>query len=225
MPKPLTERGASRPVTDFPAPIHYAPSVTAPNETEDQIVASIRRIIRAIDLQSRRLQEGHAMTGPQLATLRAAEKHGPITISALARAVHLGQPTVSGILTRLERRGLVARRRSEDDRRSVVIAVTQAGATVLAEAPSLLQDRFREKLARLEDWERHWMLSALERIASMMDAEELDAAPILETGPMISKADAAAGLADSRAAERNLQLGPDADREDARDAASSRNGR
>lgn len=160
-------------------------------DIEDHIVASIRRIIRAIDLQSRRLQDRHKLTGPQLATLRAAERLGAITISALARAVHLSQPTVSGILNRLERRGLVERKRSDDDRRSVVIEVTEEGRRLLDEAPSLLQERFRAELARLEDWERHWMLAALERIASMMDAEGIDAAPILETGPVSPSGDEA----------------------------------
>ena len=163
--------------------------MSTPNELEDQIVASIRRIIRAIDLQSRRLQDRHKLTGPQLATLREAHRVGQPSISALARAVHLSQPTVSGIVTRLERRGLVTRKRSEGDRRSVGIEVTEEGLDVLDEAPSLLQERFRAELARLEDWERHWMLSALERIASMMDAEHLDAAPILETGPVVQPAE------------------------------------
>ncbi len=161
----------------------------ASNEVEDQIVASIRRIIRAIDLQSRRLQDEHKLTGPQLATLRGAQKLGEVSISILARAVHLSQPTVSGILNRLERRGLVVRKRSADDRRSVVIGMTEEGLSVLDEAPSLLQDRFRAELARLEGWERHWMLSALERIASMMDAEGIDAAPILEVGPVSQPAE------------------------------------
>ena len=159
------------------------------NEVEDQIVASIRRIIRAIDLQSRRLQDQHKLAGPQLATLRGAQKLGEVSISTLARAVHLSQPTVSGILNRLERRELVVRKRSAGDRRSVVIGVTEEGLRVLDEAPSLLQDRFRAELARLEDWERHWMLSALERIASMMDAEGIDAAAILEVGPVSQPAE------------------------------------
>jgi DNA-binding MarR family transcriptional regulator len=161
----------------------------ASNEVEDEIVASIRRIIRAIDLQSRRLQDQHKLTGPQLATLRGAHKLGEISISTLARGVHLSQPTVSGILNRLEHRGLVVRKRSEGDRRSVVIGVTEEGLRVLDAAPSLLQDRFRDELARLEGWERHWMLSALERIASMMDAEGIDAAPILEVGPVSQTAE------------------------------------
>ena len=77
------------------------------------------------------------------------------------------------------------------DRRSVVIGVTEEGLRVLDAAPSLLQDRFRAELARLEEWERHGMLSALERIASMMDAEGIDAAAILEVGPVSQPADEA----------------------------------
>lgn len=158
--------------------------MTGSREIEDHIVASIRRIIRAIDLQSRRLLDRYKLTGPQLATLREADRMGSVSTSALARSVHLSQPTVSGILTRLEKRGLIRRERSPDDRRSVEITVTPEGTRVLAEAPSLLQERFRAELARLEGWERHWLLAALERIASMMDAEAIDAAPILETGPV-----------------------------------------
>jgi len=159
------------------------------SEIEDHIVAAIRRIIRAIDLHSRQLLESHRLTGPQLATMRAAQKLDGPTTSALARAVHLSQPTVSGILSRLERSGLVCRQRSAGDRRSVVIRLTETGERVLEEAPSLLQERFREKLGRLEDWERHWMLAALERIASMMDADAIDAAPMLETGQISASID------------------------------------
>jgi len=170
--------------------------MTASLDVEHYIVASIRRIIRAIDLQSRRLQELHQLTGPQLATLREAHqlgrptsRLGEPTIGQLARAVHLSQPTVTGILNRLERRGLVRRERAAGDRRSVGIEVTDEGERLLDDAPSLLQERFRGELARLEDWERLWLLAALERIASMMDAGSIDAAPILETGPVTQPPD------------------------------------
>ena len=153
-------------------------------ELEDLIVASIRRIVRAVDLHSRHLVEAHGITAPQLATLAGAQQLGPVAIGALARAVHLSQPTVSGILDRLEQRGLAQRVRSDQDRRSVVVRITEKGEKVLRESPSLLQDRFREELSRLEGWERYWLLSALERVAAMMDAEAIKAAPVLEAGPI-----------------------------------------
>lgn len=152
---------------------------------EDQIVAAIRRIMRAVDLHSRHLAEAHGLTGPQLAILQAASRLGVASSTGvLARAVHLSGPTVTGILDRLARSGLVERTRSGQDRRSVTITVTPLGEEVLAAAPSLLQDRFRAELERVEDWEQSMILAMLQRIAAMMDAESLDASPVLVQGPV-----------------------------------------
>lgn len=151
---------------------------------EDQILAALRRIMRAVDLHSRHLLDAHGMTGPQLAVLQAAERLQTGSATALARAVHLSGATVSGILDRLGRHGLIRRERDERDRRSVSIVVTDAGRTMLEKAPSLLQDRFRIKLESLEDWERTQVLATLERIASMMAVSDLDASPILVAGPV-----------------------------------------
>ena len=152
---------------------------------ENQIVAAIRRIMRAVDLHSRHLAEEHGLTGPQLATLQAASRLGDASSTgALARAVHLSGPTVTGILDRLAKRGLVERARSGNDRRSVTITITPQGEEVMAAAPSLLQDRFRAQLARVEEWEQTMILAMLQRIAAMMDAESLDASPVLVPGPV-----------------------------------------
>lgn len=159
---------------------------------EDLIVAAIRRLMRAVDLHSRRLVEEHGLTGPQLATLQEAVKTGPVGASALARAVHLSGATMTGILTRLEKCGLVERTRGESDRRTVIVTVTDSGRDSLARAPSLLQDRFRQELSKLETWEQMTMLANLQRIASMMDAETLDAAPHLVADARAFEQDAAA---------------------------------
>ncbi|QDS87565.1 HTH-type transcriptional repressor NicR [Rosistilla ulvae] len=149
---------------------------------EDQIVAAIRQIIRAVDLHSRQLVNGHGMTGPQLAVLQEAERLGPVSPSALSRAVHLSQATVTGILQRLERRGLIQREQCVADRRSVLVQTTPVGQQLLTASPSLLQDRFRDSLSALEDWERLQILSTLQRVAALMDAEHIDAAPHLTSG-------------------------------------------
>ncbi|MFQ5424089.1 MAG: MarR family winged helix-turn-helix transcriptional regulator [Phycisphaerae bacterium] len=151
---------------------------------EDEIVAALRRIIRAVDLHSRHLMHQVGLTWPQLATLRAAERLGGCSIGALARAVHLGQPTLTGIVQRLERAGHVERSRHQQDGRSVTVTITSSGRNLLKDAPSLLQDRFHAELAKLKDWERFQTLASLQRIAEMMDVETLDASPILVAGPM-----------------------------------------
>lgn len=152
-------------------------------DIESQIVASIRRIIRAIDLHSRHLAEEFGLTGPQLSVLQAVARHPESTPGAIAREVRLSPATLTGILSRLERQELLRREPGEADRRTVRLALTAGGHRTLEQAPSLLQDRFREELARLEGWERSMILSVLDRIATMMDAESLEAAPHLVADP------------------------------------------
>ena len=76
---------------------------------EDQIVVALRRTSHAIDVWSRQLLQQYGLTSPQLATLREIEAGQNVTNGALAIALHLSQPTVTGILNRLEQRGLIAR--------------------------------------------------------------------------------------------------------------------
>jgi len=149
---------------------------------EEQVIAALRRITRAIDLHSRLLLQKNGLTIPQLAALRAIQRLQPITVGVLARDIHLGAATVTGILGRLEKRGLITRARGDVDRRSVVVQLTDEGAKLIAEAPSLLQDRFHRELAKLEEWEQTMILATLQRIASMMDAEDIEAAPVLVPG-------------------------------------------
>ena len=149
---------------------------------EDQIVGAIRQIIRAVDLQSRRLVSDHGMTGPQLAVLQETARTGPCSPTTLARSVHLSQATVTGILQRLERQGLIERNPSRADRRSVLVDISSAGRALLDASPSLLQDRFRDGLSSLQEWERLQILSTLQRVASLMEAGHLDASPHLTSG-------------------------------------------
>lgn len=149
---------------------------------EDQVILALRRITRAIDLHSRGLMQQVGLTAPQLAALQAIERLQPVTSGALAKSIHLSQATLTGILTRLESRQLVVRVRSTSDRRSVLVELTEAGHTVLQDAPSLLQDQFRRELLMLEEWEQNQMLATLQRIATMMDAGGIDAAPVLTVG-------------------------------------------
>ncbi|MCA9137324.1 MAG: winged helix-turn-helix transcriptional regulator [Planctomycetales bacterium] len=69
-----------------------------------------------------------------------------------------------------------------DDRRSVHIEISDKGVEALRSAPSLLQDRFRDALSSLEEWERLQILATLQRVAGLMDAEDLETSPHLTPG-------------------------------------------
>ena len=152
------------------------------NELEDHVLIALRRIIRATDLHSRALGKETGLTTPQLVVIRAVRDMSAPTVSDVARAVSLSQATVTTILDRLEARGLVCRRRSEEDKRVVNALLTEKGEQVLSSAPRLLQDAFSARFQALEDWEKSMIVAAMERVAVMMNAEDIDASPLLHLG-------------------------------------------
>lgn len=141
---------------------------------------ALRRIIRATDLHSKRVRRESGLTVPQVVLLRAIEALGEVSGRALAEEVSLSQSTVSTILDRLESRGLVERYRSPNDRRVVHVRLTALGREALERAPALLHVRFIEALEQLPVPERKTILESLERVAAMMGAESVDAAPLLD---------------------------------------------
>ena len=78
--------------------------MSGPTTLQDQILMALRRITRAIDLRSRTLLQDYGLTAPQLATLNTVTKLQPVSVGEIAKQIHLGKPTVTGILNRLERR-------------------------------------------------------------------------------------------------------------------------
>lgn len=147
----------------------------------DQVLISLRRIIRAIDLHSKRLERESGLTGPQLLLLRLIANAGQLTAGVIAREVSLSQATVTAIIDRLEQKGLLQRLRNTEDKRKVMLSLTLAGEAALAKAPPLLQESFITRFDRLEEWEQSLILSSLQRLGEMMNASDLDAAPLLDS--------------------------------------------
>jgi DNA-binding MarR family transcriptional regulator len=160
-------------------------SPRVPDERLDlQILQSIRRIMRAVDIYSRKLRSQCELTAPQLVCLGTIVEHGPLTVSGIAQRVYLSPSTVVGILDRLEARGLVARERDTNDRRVVNTCATNAGKETISKAPSALQDGLHEALRNLPLLEQATIALSLKRVVDLMEAGSIDAAPILETAPI-----------------------------------------
>ena len=83
----------------------------------------------------------------------------PLTMSELARALDASLPSMSGIVDRIEARGLIERERSGDDRRVVHVRLTPAGRDWLCEMETMRRDRIERVLGHLDD-ERLVRLSA-----------------------------------------------------------------
>lgn len=153
----------------------------------------MRRVIRATDLHSKYLAKTTGLTAPQILLLQTIRDKGEVTIGELANEISLSQATVTTILDRLEKRCLVYRERSKEDKRKVHAYLTEEGVNILKDAPIPLQDQFASQFNVLQDWEQTMIISSLQRIAQMMDAQDIDASPVLDVG-LLDRQDAMENL-------------------------------
>lgn len=160
------------------------------SDISEAILIALRRIIRAVDQHSRHLVSSHGLTGPQALLLTEIVRNAPLTGSELAARVSLSQATVTDVVKRLEGRGLLTKERSETDKRRINLHATEDGAALVRQSVPLLQERFQRRLSNLQDWEQMQLLSSLQRIAELMNAEDLDAAPMLASGAITATAQA-----------------------------------
>ncbi len=148
----------------------------------DSVLVALRRVIRATDLHSKYLAKTTGLTAPQILLLQTVRNEGAVTIGELATRMNLSQATVTTILDRLEKRGLVLRERSDEDKRKVHAYLTEEGITSLRNAPTPLQDQFSRQFNDLKEWEQTMIIASLQRVAEMMDAQHIDASPVLDIG-------------------------------------------
>jgi len=149
-----------------------------------EVLIALRQVIRATDLHSRQLMKTTGLTAPQLLVLQAIGAAGELSVTGLAARISLSQGTVTSILGRLEARGLVTRNRSQVDRRKVLLRLTGAAGDILEVAPPPLQEGFMHRFNRLSSWEQHMILASLQRVAQLMNADRIDAAPVLVIGAL-----------------------------------------
>lgn len=159
----------------------------SPLKDHDKILIALRRIIRAVHLRSKKLEKDTGLTAPQFIVLQTLARHGAMKPSALSREISLSQPTVTAILDRLKRAGLIVRTESATDRRALPAEITEKGRAVIGTAPELLQAGFLKAFRKLPDWEQHMLIGALQRVAELMDARDVDASPILTGGAEMEK--------------------------------------
>ena len=155
------------------------PGITSRTRS-DLVLIALRKIVQAIELNSRSLVKRVGLTGPQLVILQEFWNAEALSVGEIARNVSLSQATVTGILDRMEKRDLVVRRRSHQDRRRVLVLTTEYGKQILEKAPPLMQEAFVDRFSRLEDWEQSMILSTMQRLVSMMDNQELHGSGVFD---------------------------------------------
>ena len=145
-------------------------------------LVSLRRILRATDLQSKKLAKQSGLTTSKLLALQTIAEEGEITIGGIAAQANLTQATITTIVDRLQEAGLVQRERATSDKRKVYVSLTEKGRSVLRDAPTALHERFSQEFDELEEWEQMQIAAVLKRLSNILGAEKLDVAPVLDSG-------------------------------------------
>jgi DNA-binding MarR family transcriptional regulator len=111
-----------------------------------------------------------------LSVLAALEFHGPLSMTNLAEAMGVSVASATGIVTRMEKRGVVRRRHDQADRRVVVVEITTAGTKVSSDMEKNRNERLRTVLDGLTDEELGSFLLGLRALGAarmrLHDAEE-----------------------------------------------------
>lgn len=146
-----------------------------------EILVSIRKIVRSLNLESKSIQKDFGLSITQLLCLGHLEKSPNYQSNhrELMELLSLNSSTVTGIINRLEKRGYVIRMPKQGDKRVTYITLTASGIKLLEETPNVLHERLAKKLDLLSDDERGMVRSSLEIITSAMQIHQLDASPLL----------------------------------------------
>jgi DNA-binding MarR family transcriptional regulator len=112
---------------------------------------SLRIVMRAVQDYSRHVENQCGLNSSQLWALWELFTTPGMKVSELAAALYIHQSTASNMLDKLERKGLVERRRGGPDQRIVRLYLSEAGVALLAVAPRPAQGALTAALQQLPD--------------------------------------------------------------------------
>ena len=146
----------------------------APYDLVKQIIFQIRRLIQARELYTKELNKKYQVSASQLNCLLALYENGPLPPSRIARHIMVNSSTVTGIIDRLEHKGLVRRMRTSQDRRVITIELTVAGDKLAEHAPPPIQQKIVDGLQKLQKSEIEQIVHGLNMLTRMLDVHDLE---------------------------------------------------
>ncbi len=149
-----------------------------------EALVAIRKMQRKIEQSARQFAETECLTTSQLKVLQLLTEYPEISVGWICEQTHLKNATITNLIDKLVERNMVSRRRCDTDRRRVWIRMEPAGRAALDEAPDQLQERFEHQFDELPAWQQAMLVSSLELVSTMLGADDMEAAPFLDYGPV-----------------------------------------
>lgn len=145
------------------------------------ILIKLRKIVRSVNLESKRVEKEQGVSIPQLLCLQflAEQEDYKTNAAKLKSFLNLNASTISGILRRLEKKGLVAKLPKTLDKRVTLIALTANGMALIQSAPITFQQKLSEKLQALPPDKLQTIIDGIDLLTQVMEVEGIDASPII----------------------------------------------
>ncbi len=145
------------------------------------ILINIRKIVRSINLESKRIQKDYGVSIPQILCLNFLHlsPNFQSTQRGIKEFLNLNSSTVSGIIQRLERKGLIARLPKTGDKRVTNVVLTAVGESLINNIPPLLHDRLSKKLENYDENELRNIETVLNQLVDILQISDVDASPLI----------------------------------------------
>ncbi len=146
-----------------------------------EILIKVRKIVRSINLESKKIQKEYGVSIPQvlcLSFLHNAPNYQS-TQGEIRKFLNLNSSTASGIIHRLESKGYIAKLPKTGDKRLVNIVLTSSGAQLLDKIPSLLHEQLTENLERIDPDQLEILQKGLDTLVDLLNLQEVEAYPLI----------------------------------------------
>ena len=143
-----------------------------------EIVDAIRRLYRAVYLDSSKMSRQFGLTGAQSGVLRNLFAHGALSSADLSRKLYVTPSNITGVIDRLERKGLVERIKKKGDRRVALITLTEKGDELSKSLPDPIEKKLISELVDLEPEHVQLLSMAMNQIINLIDTKEIEDAPM-----------------------------------------------
>lgn len=133
------------------------------------IIGLLYLIPKKVERSSRFHFENVGLTFPQLTLLFLIQQYGPLRITELSRKLDLPNSTVSGIVDRLEKEGLVVRKRDDVDRRVVTVQLTENVDHIISDLQAKLEGFFQEVFEHVPEEDLLEIVRGLQKLNDIFD--------------------------------------------------------
>ena len=139
-----------------------------------EIIYSIRRLMQAGELYTKELNKIYNVSSAQLNCLLGLYETGSLSPSQIAKHILVNSSTVTGIIDRLEHKGLVRRLRVSQDRRVITVELTKSGKVLAENAPPPVQQKIIDGLNKLSAEQIDQTAAVLISLTDMLDVQDLE---------------------------------------------------